>query len=218
MDLTTAQGILLDLDGVVIDSEGVHEQSLVILSERFGRRFSSAEVMSFKGLPEARTAQKFRRAFPDLTLSDQAIIKARIAIVRENFSLVTLINGVTEFLQKARAAGYRMALTTSANRELQELAFARFQLDPYFEGVITGNDVSRGKPDPEPYLLSAAKLNLASETCAVVEDAVNGVRSGKAAGCYVIGLTTSFGAAPLREAGADWVVANFGQLSTRLRC
>ena len=217
MDLTTVQGILLDLDGVVIDSERVHEQSLVVLSERFGRRFSSDEVMSFKGLSEAGTALRFRREFPDLALSDQAVIEARLDIVRENFHLVTLIRGATGFLEKAKTAGYRMVLTTSANRELQKLAFARFHLQPYFEGVITGNDVSRGKPDPEPYLLSAAKLNLAPQTCAVIEDALNGIKSGKAAGCHVIGLTTSFPANALRDAGADWVVDGFDQLSGHLR-
>jgi HAD superfamily hydrolase (TIGR01509 family) len=217
VDLTTVQGILLDLDGVVIDSERVHEQSLVILSERFGRRFTVDEVMSFKGLPEAGTALRFRQKFPSLPLSDQAIIEARLAIVRENYPLVTPIPGATEFLAKARAAGYRMALTTSANREIQELAFDRFHLRSYFDGVITGNDVTRGKPDPEPYQLSAARLNLAPEVCAVIEDAVNGIKSGKAAGCYAIGLTTSFPAENLREAGADLVVDNFLQLSARLR-
>ncbi|HEY0793410.1 MAG TPA: HAD family phosphatase [Chthoniobacterales bacterium] len=211
------QGILLDLDGVVIDSERVHEQSLVILSERFGRRFSQSEVMSFKGLPEAGTALRFRQEFPNLSLSDQTIIEARLAIVRENYPLVTLIPGATEFLGKAQAAGYRMALTTSANREIQELAFARFKLQSYFNGVITGNDVTRGKPDPEPYQLSAARLNLAPEACAVIEDAVNGIKSGKAAGCYAIGLTTSFPAQTLREAGADWVADDFQQLIARLR-
>ena len=79
--------------------------------------------------------------------------------------------------------------------------------------MITGRDVKIGKPDPEPYLLTAAKLGVSADKCMVVEDAVSGVHSGKAAGCLVAAITTSFTTATLLEAGADFVAPSFAVLA-----
>jgi beta-phosphoglucomutase-like phosphatase (HAD superfamily) len=109
-----------------------------------------------------------------------------------------------------------MALTTSAPRELQELAFGQFDLSGYFGVVVTGDDVSQGKPHPEPYLKTAEKLGRAPSHCVVVEDSTNGVRSAKAAGCPTVGLATSFSAETLAAAGSDLTVATFSELQKAL--
>ena len=72
-----------------------------------------------------------------------------------------------------------------------------------FDSVITGSDITNKKPDPEIYLKAAASVGVAPENCMVVEDAVAGVLSGKAAGCYVVGVKGSFSKDELIGAGAD---------------
>lgn len=207
------EGILFDMDGVLIDSEPVHEHSLLELSALLGQRFEThADLQVFKGLPELTAANLLLAQFPQATLSASEVIALRLEKVRQNFHLVKMIAGAKAFLQRCKSAGYRLGLTTSADPSIQQLAFATFELSGLFDAVITGKDVKIGKPDPEPYLLTAAKLGMAANRCMVVEDAVAGVCSGKAAGCLVIGITTSFPEAALSEVGADFVASSFAEL------
>jgi len=74
--------------------------------------------------------------------------------------------------------------------------------------MITSNDISRGKPDPEPYLKAASLLGFPVGECVVVEDVPAGIRAGKAAGAKVIALETTVSGSDLREAGADWILNN----------
>jgi HAD superfamily hydrolase (TIGR01509 family) len=211
-----AKGILFDLDGVLIDSEPLHEFSFLELSGRFGRRFGQAELLQLKGLPELSVARAIQKSFPDLDLAIDEIIRLRLELLRSNFHRVEMIEGALEFVQRAKAAGFRLGLTTSAARSMQRLACETFALSSYFDTVITGEDIERGKPDPQPYERTAANLALRPDECMVVEDAVNGVRSGKAAGCFVVGITTSFTAQALKLAGADLVVPSFAALEAYL--
>ena len=150
------------------------------LSGRFGRRFKEAELLRFKGLPERSVARAFQKIFPDLNLTIDEIVALRLEQLRCHFDRVQMIPGALSFLQRAKADGFRLGLTTSAARSIQLLACQTFALTSYFEAVITGDDIEVGKPDPEPYVRTAAKLDLRTNECMVVEDAVNGVLSGKA--------------------------------------
>jgi beta-phosphoglucomutase-like phosphatase (HAD superfamily) len=91
-----------------------------------------------------------------------------------------------------------------------------FNLSPYFSTIITGEDVINGKPHPEPYLKTAEKLGVAPANALVIEESLNGVRSGKGAGCRVIAITTSFPRESLIEIQADYVVDSFAELERLL--
>ena len=91
---------------------------------------------------------------------------------------------------------------------LHELAFP----DGTFEAILTGDDVERMKPDPEIFLKAASAIGLDPSSCVVVEDAVNGIVAGKAAGARCLGITTSFPADVLMKAGADWTAADLTDL------
>ena len=210
-------GILFDMDGVIINSEPVAELSLLELSSQFGCRFSNeGELQQFKGFTELSIARLFQEIFPNITLSTDEITALRIDLVRKHFHVVQLIEGALEFIRRCKVAGYRLALTTSAARSIQSLAFENFGLSEYFNAVITGDDVKKGKPEPEPYERAAAQLGLPASDCIVIEDSVNGILSGKAAGCFVVGITTSFSAGALEQAGADVVVPAFSVIESLL--
>ena len=217
MSIPGISGILFDMDGVLINSEPLHEFTLLELSRRFGRQFeSNSELQQFKGLPENSVARLFRQLFPSLTLAPGEITRLRLEQLRANFHGVQMIEGALEFVKRCKAAGLRVGLTTSAAQSIQELAFEAFQLSGYFDAIITGEDIQRGKPDPEPYLLTAEKLCLPTSACMVIEDAISGVLSGKAAGSFVVGITTSFAKDALVGAGADLVVPSFSVLEDQI--
>lgn len=215
--IPTLSNILFDMDGVLINSEPLHEFTFLELSSQFGRRFEDeAELQQFKGLPEVSIANLFRKIFPTLALANDEITRLRLELLLANFHVVEMIEGALEFVKRCRAVGFRLGLTTSAAQVIQQLAFEKFELSKHFDAVVTGEDITRGKPDPEPYLLTAAKLAQPASACMVVEDAVSGVTSGKAAGCFVVGITTSFSAKDLAAAGADLVLGSFRDLECRV--
>ena len=132
------------------------------------------------------------------------------------FDQMKLIPGSREFIQKAHSKGFKLGLTTSALQENQQRIFEMFNLRPFFSTIITGRDIINGKPHPEPYLKTAEKLGVVPANALVIEDSVNGVRSGKAAGCRVIAITTSFPRECLMELQADYVVGSFVELERLL--
>jgi len=94
---------------------------------------------------------------------------------------------------------------TSSTRPLAEVRIRAAGL-PLPKNLITSNDITHGKPHPEPYLKAAAILGFPPAACMIFEDVPAGIRSGKAAGGKVIAVTTTVQEPDLRAAGADWVV------------
>ena len=108
----------------------------------------------------------------------------------------------------------RWAVVTSCG---SELALARLQAAhlPLPTTLVTGSDVTRGKPDPEPYLVAARRLEVAAVDCIVVEDAPAGIQAGKNAGMQVIGISFTHGREQLRSSGADLVIDRLMNLTAR---
>jgi HAD superfamily hydrolase (TIGR01509 family) len=123
------------------------------------------------------------------------------------------VPGIKEFLQKISAnQKYRLAIGTAGRKSVQEELLEKHGLNPYFEFIVSAGDVTKGKPDPEIYTTAVNKLGLQAEECLVIEDAVNGIVSAKAAGCVACGITTGMPKEALLEAGADLVVDSFEEL------
>ena len=211
--LANARAILFDMDGVLIDSEPVHEEAIVALTGEMGRKLTDKDLLfSFKGAPEKSMAAKLMEIFPENTKTAEELIGRKVDLYADLFPAVKLIDGAKEFVEKSHAAGRKHALVTSASRSTQELTFETFGFGPFFDDIVTGEDIKRGKPDPEPYLIAAEKLGVKPEECVVIEDSINGVKSGHAAGCVVIALTTTFPEKDLLEAGAHFIVRAFSEL------
>jgi sugar-phosphatase len=101
----------------------------------------------------------------------------------------------------------RWTIVTSCTRPLAEVRIRAAGL-PLPKKLITSNDITHGKPHPEPYLKGAAVLGFPPAECIVLEDVPAGVRAGKAAGAKVIAFKTTVEDKVLREAGADWILNN----------
>jgi sugar-phosphatase len=101
----------------------------------------------------------------------------------------------------------RWTIVTSCTRPLAEVRIKAAGL-PLPTRMITSNDITQGKPHPEPYVKAATLLGFPSAECIVVEDVAAGIQSGKAAGARVIAFTTTVQSSDLRQAGADWILNN----------
>lgn len=175
--------ILFDLDGVLIDSEGLYT-----------RFWAETEALYPTGI------QNFARAIKGTTLDsimrffkpeERDDIMARILDFDSNLEY-PMFPGAIDLLELLKQREIPAALVTSSNPEKMAQLERQYPDFPgRFSVVINGSMVSRGKPDPEGYLLAAKKLGKNPGKCVVVEDSLQGVRAGRAAGCEVWGLTTT---------------------------
>jgi len=211
------EAVIFDMDGVITDTEDLHARTEHETCEAFGIPAPPKLWEGFKGLRE-------REIFSILLANagrDDITVDALIEDKVRRYSKAApdeaeLVPGADAFVRACHDRGYRLALATSCLRSVAELTLGTFGLRPYFSVLTTGEDVSKGKPDPEPYALTAQRLELPPEACAVIEDSDNGIRSAKAAGCRVFGITTSFPAPFLKDVGAEIIVDDIGDLARHL--
>ncbi len=207
---------IFDFDGVIVDSEPLHAQAKQATLDHFRVGYPIRLFSDFKGRPDTA----FFEFVADQLAAGLATAEEMGAYKREVylrlFEAVPLVTGVRAFLAAARARFDKVGLATSATRRDLGLAVRKYQLDRWFDVVITGEDTLRHKPDPEPYLRALTALCAMPGATLIVEDSPNGIRSAKSAGCTTAALTTAFAAGELCAAGADIVVASFAELGQAL--
>ena len=208
------RAVLFDMDGVIVDTEPLHEAALIGLYAARGWPVADPKFFAFKGRVPPDVFGEIAATFggdaglhaADKHVLFEALFEAHAA----------LVPGARAFVESVRARGLAAALVTSARRSEQARVFERFALGGLFAKVVAAEDVTRAKPDPEPYLAGAARLGVPPGACLVVEDSVHGVASGVAAGCTVAGYTGTFPADALRAAGAHVTFGAFDDLAAWL--
>ena len=189
--------LLLDLDGTLVDSEQYHRE--VFRSWFAGRGWPVSEA-TLAGFTGRRADDVFATEDGPWRGEDPAAMTAELLDHMVDLPSPPLAAGAVDLLG---LTSVRLALVTSANTEWARTCLG--DLLDRFEVIVTRDEVTRGKPDPEPYTLAASILGLPPERCLAVEDAPAGVASAVAAGVgVVIGITSTFSADQL--AGAHRVV------------
>ena len=191
------QGLLFDLDGVLVDSTPAVARVWTIWARKHG--FDPEEtVRKAHGRPSLAT---IRELLPNADHQQENALVERMEI--EDVSDVVPLPGTLELLGSLPAE--RWTVVTSCTRAL---ALVRLQVAglPVPQKMVTSTDIVNGKPHPEPYLKGAGLLGVAPQDCVVFEDAPAGIRSGKAAESRVVAFQTTESDDRLRLAGADWIV------------
>lgn len=179
------QGALFDLDGVLVDTEGIYTEFWSDMDRRFPTGVAGfAQVI--KGSTLTNILDTY---FPDKSVQDRIVDMLK---QHERDMRYRLFDGVAELLAALRQRGLRMAIVTSSNRAKMKHLFAQLpELEKAMDIVITDEDISRSKPDPEGYLLAAERLGIPAEECYIFEDSLNGLRAARAAGGVVVGVATT---------------------------
>jgi sugar-phosphatase len=196
-------GLLFDLDGVLVDSTPAVAR--VWTKWAIARGLDPEEtVRQAHGRPSIATV---RDILPDADYEkeNEVILRGEI----EDTEGVIALPGARELLSSLPENQW--ALVTSCSRPLAEVRLKVAGL-PTPRNIVTCDDVTNGKPDPEPYIKGAALLGVPASKCVVFEDAPAGIRAGKAAGALVIALPTTSPQAELEAAGADWVLPDYQNL------
>ena len=215
MSIEGKRAVIFDMDGIIVDSEPLYEESLDIALEAYQVPVPPrSEYQKYKGRSGAEVfkeiAEENGNRF-DANEMRQVSIEAFERLAREK---VSIFPGTLSFLNFVRQRYSNVGLATSSMKHIQEMIFEKFPLDPFFDQVITADDITKHKPDPEPYLVTARLMSVNTEDCIVLEDTIHGINSAKTAGCFTVAIPNTFSEERLREAGADLIVADFSVLQS----
>jgi len=197
---------IFDHDGVLVDSLAFHQQAWRELGRRTGLPLTPEFIHETFGMTNPSI---FRR------LLGEGISESEIAHYGDLKEVcyrdaargkIGLMEGVRELLDALTDAGVRLAIGSSGVRANLELTVESCGLAGRFAAIASLEDITRGKPDPQIFLVAASKSGVEPKRSVVFEDAPVGIQAAKAAGMYAVGLTTTHPASGLWDAGADEVV------------
>jgi len=205
--------ILFDHDGVLANSMPYHVQAWQQVMARYGVEIDPLEIYLQEGATTMEVAAELCHrhrinATPELV---QRIVNEK----RDTYLAIhqtTLNEGVLEFIEHLQERRYRLGIVTGSIRAQVEPVLGPEMLE-HFDCLVTADDVEYGKPDPEPYIRAAQKLNCTPSACLVIENAPLGIISALAAGMSVVALTTTLAPYHLRQAA--FILSDFWELRRR---
>ncbi len=196
--LTFPKAVLWDMDGTLVDSEPYWLLSESALAQDYGKVWTQehGHELIGKSLYDSSAILKDRFDIKDLT-PQQIIDRLTDSVISKLQHSLPWRPGALELLMELKQAGIPTVLVTMSMRRM---ALAVVDAIPFqaFDLVVAGDDVTHGKPHPEPYQKAAALLGLEPQDCIAIEDSVTGLRSAEAAGCLPLGIVNLM---PLEETG-----------------
>ena len=184
------KGIIFDCDGVIVDSEPLFIKAFRMQMDRYGMDVPDIDPMETAGTRMEEVAALVLKKYPQIDRTHEEYLKDQDECIEKVLMGDDLIpmKGFVEFVKKQHSLGRRMAVASGSPRNYVEHKLKLFQVDGYFDTIVSGDDVTRSKPDPETYALAADRLGFERNEMIAIEDAYLGVKSAKAAGLYVVGF------------------------------
>ncbi len=181
--------VIFDMDGVLVDSYDAHLQSWLRLAEEIKAPFTPADFAATFGQTSREIIQRFWGKMATSPDRVAELDQRKEALYRELIAKdFPAMKGAAELIDSLAESGFRLAVGSSGPPENVELALDRLGKTDRFDAIVTGRDVTRGKPDPQVFLLAAERLAVAPEHCVVIEDAPAGIHAAQTAGMKSIAL------------------------------
>jgi beta-phosphoglucomutase len=203
--LARKQALILDMDGVIIDSNRWHRLAWAEYNRRHGIETDEAMQQRMYGKRNDDIVRDFFGAhLPDEEVYAHGAAKEQLyrEMIRPALN-ESLVPGVREFLKRHR--GEPVGMATNAEPENVEFLMDEAQLRPYFRVAVDGHQVPNPKPHPDIYLRAAELLDVPLRDCVVFEDSLPGIEAARAAGMAVVGITTTHRELP----GVDLEIRDF---------
>ena len=203
------EAVIFDFDGVIIDSEPLHFEASVAALKKCNI------VLNYNEYCENYIGLSDKEMFPKIFAANCKLCDAKkteflirdkinkyIDIIQQTMHL-PFIAGLEQYINFLRKQSAKLAICSGSAKEEIVSVLSRSNIKnmkDLFDVIVSYDDVSRGKPDPEGYLLASKRLNVLPEKCLVIEDTPFGIKAARAAGMTVIGLLTTHNEAQLKEA------------------
>ena len=204
--------VIFDMDGVLVDSNPYHKKALVQFCQSHGYNLTEEEL---RAKIYGRTNKDWITNLFDGRVTGEELKKyaeEKEALFRRLYNgFVKPVNGLVGFLELLEEKQITRAIATSAPGANVDFTLQETGIGKYFNTILDDSYVENGKPDPEIYLKTAAAINYQPGSCVVIEDSLSGVKSARAAGTKVIGITTTHTRDELSD--TDLVINNFTELN-----
>jgi len=207
------KAIIFDLDGVLLDSVGRDMAISVRVFKKFGYSITKADEQYIIGWHPADRISLFAKQFDISEEEQRLILEDEKRLYRELWdSTSKLLPGVKETLERMKNCGITLALATTSTNESVQNFMQKFRLLGYFKLVLTREDVSERKPNPEIYIKAHDELGYNHDEIIVVEDTEIGVRAAKSAGLNCVAVPNQH-TKKQDFSKADYVLESIGELS-----
>ena len=204
----TVRGVLFDLDGVLIDTEGTYTK----FWEAVDRRFPTGVEGFAQVIKGSNLHNILHTYFPTEEIREQ------VTVMLDQFQREMRYDyfpGAIELLEELKRNNVACCIVTSSDRNKMAALYAQQpDFTSHFQAIVTGEMVSEPKPSPECFLLGAEKLGIDIKNCVVIEDSINGLKAGMASGARVIGLATTCPSEAITP-HCHLVLDNISSLSTK---
>ena len=185
-------GVLFDLDGVLLDSEGQYS----IFWEQMDREYPT-------GIPEFASYIKGFHLTRILSYFANEEVRQQVLDKLQEFERqmrYEFFPGALDFVRRVRDAGIPMAIVTSSDHKKMQALYSQYpEFSTLFDKIITGDMVTKAKPDPDCFLMGARQLGVDIKDCIVFEDSRNGLIAGRASGALVVGISTTLDSETVSE-------------------
>jgi len=196
------------MDGVIVDSHPAHRCAWKEFLRAVGKEVCNSDLdFVMDGRKREDILIHFLGPLTEAQLEEYGHLKNEL--FWQAAAEIVPIPGVFEFIERVHSAGITLAVATSASATRTQSILSRMGLLTRFSAVVTGNEVSKGKPDPGIYQLACQRVNCPPSAAVAVEDAASGIRAAKNAGLKCVGIAGHKSADPLIAAGADCVLRDF---------
>lgn len=179
-------GAIFDQDGLLFDTETIYGKCWKKAGEEFGIAVTDAYHASLCGRGRREVIERARETFPGLDAEAFVERALQLSAAMQLSGVPEVKLGAREILQSCREYGIGTAVASSSTRRCVEHNLRVSGLIDYFDAVVTGEQVVKGKPAPDIFLLAAERLGLPPSECVVFEDAPSGILAAKAAGCLPV--------------------------------
>ncbi len=205
-------GVIFDMDGVIVDSHPIHKKAWRRFLELQGKKLGDADL---DFIMDGRKREEILRHFLGELSDDevQNLGHQKDTLFMEEATAMTMIEGLPEFLQQLTQANISLAVGSSGSDGRVNHILQLFGLRKFFQAIVTGDQVTVGKPDPAVFRLASKELGVAPSETLVFEDSVSGVKAANAAGMKCIGIAADGLIPKLLDAGAIQIVPNYINLS-----
>ena len=210
--------VIFDLDGVLADSEPWWNQIDAKLLAEYGVTYRGEYHQNVVGVSYRLAVEFYKKAF-GLSVPTDEMMRRRGEIAAEFFAdRVGLFTHVREVLKELRQMKLHLAVATSSVSTSARPFLDRHQLTGFFDVIVTGEEVERGKPAPDIYLRAAKQLGILADACLVVEDALPGVAAARAASMRVAAIPDRRFVDPDEyEKKADYVLRSLSEIPALIR-
>lgn len=189
---TKLKAIIIDMDGVISDTQKVHAKVESDILGKFGVHIEPDEITRrYAGMKAKNFFHDLLKDQPMPYDVDQLMVEKWKMMAELGDGIIDGIDGSVELIQNLYDMGYKMAVASASDQLYVQKIIKSLNLEKYFEYLISGDMVKHGKPDPEIFLLAASKLGIEPESCLVIEDGVSGMVGAKAGNMKCIGLVPS---------------------------